>query len=748
MNNLLALTGGMRGKRRKGGGALTMNKTDALSWKKVQRFRESLLEALSAWPDNAIVADVLLDVYYDAVVPKSSRAKLLLKELCVDEIHGIVGARYGWHEEGPHHILTYYLTRGAVRETIDKLSTAIEWLQVHFPDDVLRRNEFAQIGSELVPPQDYSPSCFKQLLHDCIHLEYAAVPDYEGQVDGVSLVSIFPTEVLAGEVLSFDNPLERRYAVVDDTTLLLAPHQFAELVATAPYLVTMTSSDSYDIGWEDGEWEDPLPFEVPEPDGEPTVGVIDTVFSESSPLASWVKAKVMLPDGMKPLREDYEHGTRVSSLIVAGHELNPGLDDGCGWFQVRHFGVALSKGNSTSRLMADVRGIVADNPDIRVWNLSLGRHEEVSENVVSPLAACLDAIQAEYDVLFVVAGTNDPNRMRSLRVGSPADSLNSLVVNSVRRDGLSASYTRRGPVLSFFNKPDVAYYGGDDGEFIKVLDDYGVVSDFGTSLAAPWIARKAAYLIEVLHLPRDVAKALLINSALSWDIKDLEKGADVERGYGLVPRHIDDVVKVPNDEIRFYVSGRSDSYEMYSLGLPVPLEHLHYPYAARAVLCYSPWCDKRQGVDYTNTELSLVVGRQEDRIDSQGNPYIGLLPAPNRFVSAPEEYVPYEEAVRAYKRKWDNVKVSAEAATRARPKEPKSKSGFWGISIKKTERLDDRSGQGLPFGVVITLKALDGKNRIEDFIQQCIRVGWRVREIRPEQKRRINLEAQTEISFE
>ena len=46
-------------------------------------------------------------------------------------------------------------------------------------------------------------------------------------------------------------------------------------------------------------------------------------------------------------------------------------------------------------------------------------------------------------------------------LGAPADSLNSLVVNAVDMNGMPASYTRIGPVLSFFYKPDVCYYGGD-----------------------------------------------------------------------------------------------------------------------------------------------------------------------------------------------------------------------------------------------------------------------------------------------
>ena len=59
---------------------------------------------------------------------------------------------------------------------------------------------------------------------------------------------------------------------------------------------------------------------------------------------------------------------------------------------------------------------------------------------------------------------------------NPADSLNAVVVNSVKRNGIPASYTRQGTILSFFHKPDVSYYGGDyeEGERIKACSSKNI----------------------------------------------------------------------------------------------------------------------------------------------------------------------------------------------------------------------------------------------------------------------------------
>lgn len=79
--------------------------------------------------------------------------------------------------------------------------------------------------------------------------------------------------------------------------------------------------------------------------------------------------------------------------------------------------------------------------------------KEINQNFISPEAAELDKIQFEYDVIFVIAGTNrslfEDERNDVVRIGAPADSINALVVNAVKNDNTSASYTRVGPVLSF-----------------------------------------------------------------------------------------------------------------------------------------------------------------------------------------------------------------------------------------------------------------------------------------------------------
>ncbi len=54
---------------------------------------------------------------------------------------------------------------------------------------------------------------------------------------------------------------------------------------------------------------------------------------------------------------------------------------------------------------------------------------------------------------------------------------------------------------------------------------------------------------------------------------------------------------------------------------------------------------------------------------------------------------------------------------------------MWGLSVRTKERLKGAREQGLQFGVVITLKEMNGINRIDEFIKLCMVRGWIVNRI-------------------
>lgn len=101
--------------------------------------------------------------------------------------------------------------------------------------------------------------------------------------------------------------------------------------------------------------------------------------------------------------------------------------------------------------------------------------------------------------------------------------------------------------MSFFAKPDVSYYGGSEDQYIQVCEPLGAANVAGTSFAAPWIARKLSYLIDVLGLSREIAKAMIIDAARDWNENPTPEEVALY-GHGVVPIKIGDIVQSKDDE--------------------------------------------------------------------------------------------------------------------------------------------------------------------------------------------------------
>lgn len=532
--------------------------------------------------------------------------------------------------------------------------------------------------------------------------------------------------------------------ILDNQTVFLDENQIELLYEKAPYLVSMATVDLAKLSPDDfiSEYKNNTVV-LPTPASEPVVGVIDTLFDEHVYFNEWVDYHEMVSDDIPKTSDDYRHGTAVSSIIVDGPRLNPWLDDGCGRFRVRHFGVAVGAEFSSFSIIKQIKSIVLENLDIKVWNISLGSNQEINDNFISAEAAALDQIQFENDVIFVIAGTNKVSA-EIVKIGSPADSVNSMVVNAVTKKGLSTQYSRRGLVLSFFAKPDVSYYGGSEEQYINVCEPLGEANVAGTSYAAPWIARKLSYLINVLGLNREVAKAMLIDAARGWSEKPSPETISLY-GHGIVPIKINDIVQTPEDEIKFVVSDISEKWNTYNYFFPVPMKNDKYPYIARATMCYFPMCDRTQGVDYTNTELNLHFGRlgPSDKVkDIQGDKQ-NL-----DDVLDGEQFYLLEGDARKLFRKWDNVKYIAERATKKLVAKKSYENKNWGMEVKTNNRLNPKDGVGVRFGVVVTLKEINGVNRIDEFIKSCTLNGWLVNSIDIEHRIDIYQKLKEDIEFQ
>ena len=700
--------------------------------------KQQLEEILKYWKSETLIGGALISVYYNKIVAKSNRMKGLLAKGNIKPNDSVRGAKFD--VSGKQHIFTHFVSLDILSESIRRLNECIKILEKDFNGSI----SHADIKQLNAKNTNYplGISIFKAVIVDCYYVQKFNIDRDAEKANENTIVTLYKTNVKTTELLNKLGITSIDAALLDETTVRLTPDELDLLRDKAPYLIAMETVDIRKLTLTDINSASDKILTIPDPTTEPVLGVIDTLFDDDVYFKNWVEFKNMLDPELGIDPSDYKHGTFVTSIIVDGPAFNPNLEDNCGNFRVKHFGVAKNGYFSSFTVLKAIRQIVSQNREIKVWNLSLGSVLEINNNFISPEGAELDKIQSEYDVIFIVAGTNRPEgRKLGMKIGAPADSLNSLVVNSVDFNNKPALYTRVGPVLSFFNKPDVSYYGGDGKQKIRVCSSLGEYFVTGTSFAAPWITRKMAFLIYKLGLSREVAKALIIDSAAKWNRQD---NVSHSLGYGIVAKDIKDIVESPSDEIRFILTGVSEAYETYAYNIPVPYYDNKYPFFARATLCYFPICSRIQGVDYTNTEMDIHFGRLKE--DIKGKTHILSL---DKNVQGDEGNIAItEESARSFYRKWDNIKHIADTIKKGSRPKSKFNADNWGLSIKTKERLQSKHGAALPFAVVVTLKEMNGINRIGDFIKLCQIRNWLVSEVNIDNLIDVQVKAEENIDFD
>ena len=741
MHELLELRGRLEARKRQGTvGPSKLPKNSSVHVDKIERLIKELDDIKRYWDRDSYISSALITVYYNKIVAKSNRIKKLFTTKSNENPNDfIVGASF----KNNKHVITYRLNRNSIDNIRTFLVNVKTLLKDAFNSEIYSETlDKVNIGDINITKYGINKSVFASLVVDINYIEKFSIPqNQEKSVSGNVIVTFYDLENETIEALEKVGINEINSQKIDATTYLLSKENYEKLVEKVPYLVAMELEDLNDfVTNKIGKVDTNEILNFPNPTNEPTIGVIDTLFDEDVYFSNWVTAhnEYVHKDIVEP--KDYLHGTEICSLIVNGHIINKGLDDGCGMFKVRHFGVAKSGKMSSYEIMKNIESIVKTNTDIIVWNLSLGSERETNENFISFEGAKLDELQCKYGVIFVVAGTNKNDKYPSNRIGAPADSINSIVVNSVKMDGTVATYSRKGPVLSFFNKPDICCFGGDEGQPIRACNANGEVYRIGTSYAAPWISRKLGYLIHKLGMPREIAKALIIDSATSWNqVSD----DPTKMGYGVVPFRIEDIISTKKDEIKFYIYGMAEKYDTYTYNIPVPISKQKQPFIAKATMCYFPHCSRNQGVDYTDIELDLHFGKI--KMTKKG---LEINSINDNRQGIPEMYGGNEEEARKEYRKWDNVKHICEREKNIKKAKDVYGEGLWGLSIKKVNRLTSSNEQRIPFGVVITLKDIYGDDHYEEFIQQCNFRGWIVNRINVEEKINLYEKVEEDIDWE
>lgn len=240
----------------------------------------------------------------------------------------------------------------------------------------------------------------------------------------------------------------------------------------------------------------------------PIVGVVDGGLTAASyrHAEAW-RAPPLVADGAA----DTQHGNWVTSLVVQGHDWNNNLTLPPLYCQVGTVQAVAKKGSRAfvdpQDFVAYLDGVMAANPETRVWNFSLNQPYSCDLEAVSALGHDLAMLARKHSVLPIISIGNKPGT----RLQPPGDCEAAITVGGRVHDDNGdpageCPVSLCGPGPSSMLKPDLSHFS-----HVRALG--GVVirgSSFATSLTSPL----AAHTMErVREASPDLVKALLLHNS-------------------------------------------------------------------------------------------------------------------------------------------------------------------------------------------------------------------------------------------
>lgn len=316
----------------------------------------------------------------------------------------------------------------------------------------------------------------------------------------------------------------------------------------------------------------------------PVIGVLDTSIQDVPHLAHW-----KMETKFESYPEEYQghgHGTAVAGIIEYGDELNGFSTSSLQGVRLFDATVYPNYDIYPEDIIENIREAIERNPDIKVWNMSLGTAMEADIDRFSEFGMALDNIQDENNVLIVKSVGNCMRFKQGLpksRISQSADSIRSLVIGSIAQAkdlndfadiNMPSPFTRVGPGPESIVKPDLVFYGGNAGMVKGKMRTTGVqsfgfegsIQRFpGTSFATLGVCRIAGELSFLLNEGFDplLIRALLIHYAKYPDgIKMKMTDKINQMGFG-IPVGANEILYNSPDEITLILRDTLEKGKFY-----------------------------------------------------------------------------------------------------------------------------------------------------------------------------------------
>lgn len=378
----------------------------------------------------------------------------------------------------------------------------------------------------------------------------------------------------------------------------------------------------------------------------PIIGILDSGVESSEYLSSWRFGNEDNIAGLENMDISRIHGTMVASVAVYGDILEGKNHTGCGPLKYVSC-IVNSDVNRVSiaedELIMYIKEAVQRYPDVRIWNMSQGSTNEVSDYDFSDFAKALDSIQKKHNVLICKSAGNCLNENGRITYG--AESLLALTVGSICNEGTHeddlpegahSPFSRIGYGPEGLIKPEIVHFGGNKHTGIKVLTGADIQhTAFGTSFATPRVSSLAAHLFNRLGTPLfdpTLIKALIIHNA-SYPIVVDKTVSEHEKKYGFgLPSAIDDMLN--NDEDEFTMVWQPDfnggtDFQVIDFPFPESLtdEDGNIYGIVTVTIVTDPILKSGEGNEYCQSDIEVKLGP----VDYVSHYVLGAIGTPKTY---------------------------------------------------------------------------------------------------------------------
>ncbi|MDY0571312.1 S8 family peptidase [Pasteurella multocida] len=311
------------------------------------------------------------------------------------------------------------------------------------------------------------------------------------------------------------------------------------------------------------------------------------------------------------------HGQDVTSTVLFG-VVNNTKKLSVPYCNIDHYRVLDSDINNTDMDLFDVLiriKKVLEQTKYDYINLSLGPRLPIDDDDVHVWTSTLEEILAKSGALCTVAVGNDGHLQEPLnRIQPPSDLVNGLSVGaatSLSDDWERCLYSCIGPGRRpGYIKPDGIAFGGHTEEPFQIYSPMsnGIVSNAGTSFAAPLVLRQAIALSTSLqyNITPLTAKALLVHHA---EPKDFSRH---EIGWGRFPNDISDIIYCSDNEVKVIYQGILKPSQYMRALIPIPNIPIRGSVTLRATFCFSTSVDPEHSLNYTRSGLEVIMRKSTD----------------------------------------------------------------------------------------------------------------------------------------